>query len=156
MWQHLLPPVLYSFTVILRQPKSYETQSLQEISKGEGRMNRESNTDAQTLSLVKQIPSGKLLYSTGSSAQCSVMTWGVAWRGGREAQEGKDTCIQRADSRASLVVQTVKNLPAMWEIQVQSLGQEDPLEKEMVPTAVFLPGEFHGQRNLVSQTQLSD
>ena len=26
----------------------------------------------------------------------------------------------------------VKNLPAMWETQVQSLGQEDPLEKEMV------------------------
>ena len=25
----------------------------------------------------------------------------------------------------------VKSLPAMWEIQVQSLGQEDPLEKEM-------------------------
>ena len=27
--------------------------------------------------------------------------------------------------------QTVKNLPAMWETQVQTLGQEDPLEKEM-------------------------
>ena len=25
----------------------------------------------------------------------------------------------------------VKNLPVMWEIWVQSLGQEDPLEKEM-------------------------
>ena len=25
----------------------------------------------------------------------------------------------------------VKNLPKMWETQVQSLGQEDPLEKEM-------------------------
>ena len=32
---------------------------------------------------------------------------------------------------ASQVVQTVKNLPAMWETWVQSLGQEDPLEKEM-------------------------
>ena len=32
---------------------------------------------------------------------------------------------------ASLVAQTVKHLPAMWETQVQSLGQEDPLEKEM-------------------------
>ena len=29
----------------------------------------------------------------------------------------------------SLVTQTVKNLPAMWETWVQSLGQEDPLEK---------------------------
>ena len=26
----------------------------------------------------------------------------------------------------------VKCLPAMWETQVQSLGQEDPLKKEMV------------------------
>ena len=32
---------------------------------------------------------------------------------------------------ASMVVQTVKHLPAMQETWVQSLGQEDPLEKEM-------------------------
>ena len=29
------------------------------------------------------------------------------------------------------MAQMVKNLPAMWEIWVHSLGQEDPLEKEM-------------------------
>ena len=33
--------------------------------------------------------------------------------------------------RASLVPQTVKNLPAMQETQVHSLGWEDPLEKGM-------------------------
>ena len=33
---------------------------------------------------------------------------------------------------ASLVAQMVKYLPAMWETWVQSPGQEDPLEKEMV------------------------
>ena len=32
---------------------------------------------------------------------------------------------------ASLVAQKLKNLLAMQETQVQSLGQEDPLEKEM-------------------------
>ena len=32
---------------------------------------------------------------------------------------------------ASLVAQMVKNLPAMWDTQVQSLGLEDPLEKGM-------------------------
>ena len=32
---------------------------------------------------------------------------------------------------ASLVAQTVKHLPAMWETRVRSLGWEDPLEKEM-------------------------
>ena len=33
--------------------------------------------------------------------------------------------------RASLVVQRLKHVPAMWETWVQSLGQEDPLEEEM-------------------------
>ena len=33
--------------------------------------------------------------------------------------------------RTFLVAQTVKRLPTMWETWVQSLGQEDPLEKEM-------------------------
>ena len=37
----------------------------------------------------------------------------------------------RIEPRASLVAQMVKNLPAMWETWVQSLGQEDPLEKGM-------------------------
>ena len=41
----------------------------------------------------------------------------------------------------------IKNLPAMQEILVQSLDQEDPLEKE-IATLVFLPGEFHEQRSL--------
>ena len=31
----------------------------------------------------------------------------------------------------SLVAQTVKRLPTMWEIRVRSLGREDPLEKEI-------------------------
>ena len=32
-----------------------------------------------------------------------------------------------------LVAQTVKHLPTMWETQVQSLGWERPLEREMAP-----------------------
>ena len=43
----------------------------------------------------------------------------------------------------------VKIPPAMQEMWVPSLGQEDPLEKEMAPTPVFLSGESHGQRSLV-------
>ena len=34
-------------------------------------------------------------------------------------------------NQASVVAQTVKRLPTMWETQVRSLGWEDPLEKEM-------------------------
>ena len=52
----------------------------------------------------------------------------------------------------SPVAQTVKSLPVVWEIQVQSLGQEDPLEKEMVTHSSILawkipwreePGRLH-------------
>ena len=55
---------------------------------------------------------------------------------------------------ASLTAQTVKNLPAMWESWVQSLGWEGPMKKGMathvtvLATAVFLLGESHGQRSL--------
>ena len=42
----------------------------------------------------------------------------------------------------SLVAQTVKCLSTMRETWVQSLGQEDLLEKEMQPTPVFLPGKI--------------
>ena len=34
-------------------------------------------------------------------------------------------------------------------MQVQSLGQEDPLEMEMANHSFFLPGKFHAQRSLV-------
>ena len=33
----------------------------------------------------------------------------------------------------------VKHLPVMWETQVQSLGWEDPLEKEMATLAWKIP-----------------
>ena len=39
---------------------------------------------------------------------------------------------------ASLVPQTVKNLPEMPETWVQSLGREDPMEKEMATHSSFL------------------
>ena len=40
--------------------------------------------------------------------------------------------------RASLVAQVVKNLPAMQETRVRSLGQEDPLEEEMASHSSIL------------------
>ena len=39
---------------------------------------------------------------------------------------------------ASLVVQTVKNLPAMWETWVRSLGWEDSLEEGMATHSSIL------------------
>ena len=44
--------------------------------------------------------------------------------------------------RTSLVAQTVKHLSTMQETQVQSLGQEDPLEKEMATHSSILAGRI--------------
>ena len=43
---------------------------------------------------------------------------------------------------ASLVIQAVERLPAMWETRVRSLGQEDPLEKEMATHSSILAWEI--------------
>ena len=56
--------------------------------------------------------------------------------------------VQYNKDEFSLVAQSVKNLPAVQETWVQSLGQEDLLKKEMATHPVFLPGGSHGQRSL--------
>ena len=48
------------------------------------------------------------------------------------------TCLQSSKLRASLVAQLLKNLPAMWETWVLSLGWEDTLEKEMATHSSIL------------------
>ena len=67
--------------------------------------------------------------------------------------------------QASLVAQVVKNLPAMQEPWVQSLSQEDPLEKEMATHSNILaweiswteePGGLQSVRSQKSQTRFSD
>ena len=47
-------------------------------------------------------------------------------------------------SGASLIAQSVKNLPAMQETWVRSLGQEDPLEKEMATHSSILAWRIPG------------
>ena len=42
----------------------------------------------------------------------------------------------------------IKNLSAVQEIWVQSLGWEDPWRRAWISTPVFFPGESHGQRSL--------
>ena len=46
----------------------------------------------------------------------------------------------------------VKNLPAVQKKQVWSLGWEDPLEKEMAHTPVFLSGKSYGKSVLVGHS----
>ena len=61
---------------------------------------------------------------------------GTFWLAGLEKQaiscfDGRDENWYNAFRGATLVVQTVKRLPAMQETRVRFLGREDPLEKEM-------------------------
>ena len=56
-------------------------------------------------------------------------------------------------SSLPLVAQTVKNLPAMWETWVQSLGRKVPWRREWLLTPVFLPEESHGQKSLAGYSR---
>ena len=53
-------------------------------------------------------------------------------------EDGSSFCF----NGASLVTQMVKSLPAMRETQVQSLGREDPLKKEMATCCSILAWEI--------------
>ena len=68
-------------------------------------------------------------------------------------------------NRTSLVAQLVKNLPAVQETQVWSLGWEDPLEKEMANHSSIVtwkipwteePSRLHGSMDHKSQARFSD
>ena len=48
--------------------------------------------------------------------------------------------VGRGPYKQNLVVQLVKNLPAVWETWVGKI----PWRRERLPTPVFWPGEFHG------------
>ena len=56
---------------------------------------------------------------------------------------------------ASLVVQSVKNPPAMQETQVSSLAQEHPWRRVWLLTPAFLPGESRRQRSLAGYSPQS-
>ena len=64
---------------------------------------------------------------------------------GRFPREGIGYQLQY--SWASLVAQTVKNLPTVWETWVQPLGWEDPLEEGMGTYSCL--ENPHGQRSMV-------
>ena len=88
----------------------------------------------------------------GMATPSSILAWRIPWT---EKPGGLG---------ASLVAQLVKNLPSIQETRVQSLGQEDPLEKEMATHSCILawriprteePGGLQSM-GLQSQTRLSN
>ena len=80
--------------------------------------------------------------SVGKEPACNVGDPGLIPGSGRSTGEGISYPLQY--SWASLVAQLVKNLPAIQETWVRSLGWENPLERERLPMPVFWPREFHG------------
>ena len=60
------------------------------------------------------------------------------------AQLGMEVCPPGSSVGASLEVQTVKNLPAMQETQVLSLGLQEPLEEEMPTHSSIFAWRMHG------------
>ena len=50
--------------------------------------------------------------------------------------------LKAGSSSFPMLAQTVKNLPAMWETWVQTLGWEDPLEKKMATHSSILAWEI--------------
>ena len=65
--------------------------------------------------------------SVGKESACNAGDPGLISGLGKSAEEGIGYPLQY--SWASLVAHLVKNLPAVWETWVRSLGWEDPLEK---------------------------
>ena len=53
------------------------------------------------------------------------------------------------DSWVILVAQMVRNPPVMWDTWVQSWVEKMPWRRAWQPTAVFLHGEYPGQRSLL-------
>jgi len=51
------------------------------------------------------------------------------------------------------MAQTIKNVPAMQETQLQSLVRRIPWRREWLPTLVSSPGECCGQRSLAGYIQ---
>ena len=62
--------------------------------------------------------------------------------------------VDTSPNRTCQVAQWVKNLLAMQETQIQSLGGKIPWSKAWQPTPIFLPGESHRQRSLMDYSPL--
>ena len=77
--------------------------------------------------------------SAGKESACNAGDHSSIPGSGRSPGDGLGYPIQY--SWASLVAKMVKNLPAMWETWVRSLGWEDPWRTVWQPTPAFLPGE---------------
>ena len=82
--------------------------------------------------------------SAGKESACNAGDPGLIPGSGISPGEGMGYLLQY--SWAFLVAQLVKNLPAMWETWVQSVGWEDPLEKGQATHSSVLAWRIQGHR----------
>ena len=123
---------------------------------------------SQLVLLVKNLPvnagdtgDGGLILGLGRSLELSTAThssicaWRIPWTaepGGLQSMVSQRVRHNWSETLSiiwsslglPLVAQLVKNLPAMQETWVQSLGWKIPWRREKPPTPVFWPGELHG------------
>ena len=82
--------------------------------------------------------------SVGKESTCNAGDLSSIPGSGRFSGEGIGYPLQY--SWASLVVQMVKNVPAMWDTWVLSLGWEDPLEEDMATHSNILAWRIPKER----------
>ena len=75
--------------------------------------------------------------------------WLLLWPHYTHTHRGAWSTIQ-ATLGTSLVARMVKNLPAIRKTRFDARVGMMPWRRKRLPTPVFLPGEFHGQRSLMS------
>ena len=97
-------------------------------------------------STIRDLPGS----SAGKESACNAGDPGSIPGLGRSPEEGISYPLQF--SWASLVAQMVKNLPAMQGPRFDRCVRKISWRREWLPTPVFLPEEFHGQRTLASHS----
>ena len=118
-----------------------------------------------THNLLNEATSTSLIYMTQnqptrhSSPNTDMAVWTINWyqssKDSRQAEAAQCPPCSSGEKWTRPVfsmgfpgASAVKNPPAMQEMRVQSLGGEDPLEKERATHSSILSGEFQGERGL--------
>ena len=133
-------------------PGQHQEKGLYHISPAQEKLKIQSTVSAEWVSLLHHL--------SGESVR-----WTIASRGILYSEYKHRSLFPRGSrflfklsliyERTSEVAQMVKNLPAMREPRVPSLGWKDPWRRERLSTSVFLAGESHGLRNLMGYSSWS-
>ena len=97
-------------------------------------------------------PSADLSPRHGTTVRLRAAPVASTWSRGDLSPKPCSNCSCATTTWASLVAQMVKNPPAVQRTRVPSWVGKIPWRREWLPTPVFWPGEFHGQRSLADSS----